>query len=206
MPNNIIHKKIKEQLSQDVKLATILPLIPFPEITPQPNVYPELLKAITGQQLSVKAADAIYNRFEAFYGNAYPTPEILLETTVEDLRSVGMSKQKSNYLHNIATTFIQHNWIIRDWQDSTDEEILKDLTAIKGVGEWTVQMILMFALNRPNVFPINDLVIRKTMIKLYQPKAEKGKALFTELYAIAENWKPYQSYACHALWRWAEEA
>lgn len=204
MKNLSEHQKIIEHLSQDEKLASILPLVELPSIIAKPDVYPELLRAIAGQQLSVKAAATIYARFEALFGNACPTPEILLETSLDDLRSVGMSRQKSQYLLNIAETFIDNNWIVRDWQAVDKETILSDLTAIKGVGEWTVQMILMFALDRKDVFPIKDLGIRQAMIKLYEPKAEKGKVLFTELTEIAEAWKPYRSYACHALWRWKD--
>lgn len=201
MSESIQHKKVIAHLSKDEQLAKILPEIELPYIEAQIDIYPKLLHSIVGQQLSVKVASVIYRRFEALYGNAVPTPEILLETPIEVLRTAGLSRQKSQYLHNIAQKFIEENWIIRNWQSVDNETLISELTSIKGVGEWTAQMILMFALAREDIFAIKDLVVRQEMTKLYKPKALKGKALINELTIIAEKWKPYRSFGCHALWR-----
>ncbi len=197
-------EKVLKHLKKDKKLNTFLEGITLPEINVNKNIYPELLNSIAGQQLSVKAAATIFQRFKNLYGNKIPNPDELLNTSVEALRAAGMSRQKSNYLHNIAEKFKAENWLERDWSLVSDEIIMQELCEIKGVGEWTVQMILMFALAREDVFAVKDLVVRKAMIEIYEPQYENNKELYQKLEEIAADWKPYRSYACHALWAWVE--
>jgi DNA-3-methyladenine glycosylase II len=165
------------------------------------DVYISLLESIVSQQISVRAADTIFARFCALFPQGYPTPLLLIEATEDELRSAGLSFQKIKYLKSVAT-FTLINPIDYDFlQNMTDEEIVQYLLPIKGVGRWTVEMILMFTLNRPDIFPIDDLIIRQKMLKAYSIISE-GKQQRTELTAIAEKWKPYRSIVCRYLWRW----
>lgn len=164
-------------------------------------VYPKLLSAIIGQQISTKAADSIKARFISNFGGDYPLPEQILAHDVEALRGMGLSRQKAGYVRNIADYFQEHQLLDYDWEQASDDEILKQLTAIKGVGEWTVRMILMFALNRGDVLPLGDLVIRNGMIRLYDVQSE-GRQLKKDLSLIAEAWRPYRTLACYYLWSW----
>jgi len=188
-------------LKKDKKLKAVLEKVELPVIVVRADIYPELLNAIVSQQLSVKAAASIFAKFKAMYDGDVPQPEELLETSNEDLRAVGLSRAKAQYVKNIAEKFIEQNWLYRNWQEVDNEEIIKELTEIKGVGEWTVQMILMFALNRPDVFPVKDLGIRNAMVSVYGLK-ETGKPLIEKLYKIAAKWQPYRSVACYALWEY----
>jgi DNA-3-methyladenine glycosylase II len=166
------------------------------------DVYFSLLRAINAQQLSVKAASTIFGRFLALFDEGYPAAFLLKDMDFETLRSVGLSRQKAGYVMNVANYFYDNNLQEADWQQYSDEEIIEMLTTIKGVGKWTVQMILIFSMNRLDVFPIDDLVVRQSMIKLYGVNTEqKKKALYKELTDIAENWKPYRSVASRFMWK-----
>lgn len=188
-------------LKKDKKLKLVLEEVELPVIVARSDIYPKLLNAIVSQQLSVKAAASIFGRFKAMYGGDVPKPNELLNTSDEDLRAVGFSRAKAQYVKNIAEKFIEENWLYRNWQELDNDEIIKDLIEIKGVGEWTIQMILMFALNRLDVFPVKDLGIRNAMVGVYGLK-ETGKALIEKLHKIAAKWQPYRSVACYALWEY----
>jgi DNA-3-methyladenine glycosylase II len=190
---------IKSHLSSDPVLSEVIQNTPpLPEITGG-EVYPFLVRSITSQQLSVKAAATIHGRFLDLFEDKYPHPELLLELNSDTLRSVGLSYQKASYVQNVADYFLKNT--NPDWESLSDDEIIKRLTTIKGVGKWTVEMVLMFALKRPDVFPIDDLGIRQAMIELYGVKLEK-KALYQKLEDIAKPWAPFRSIACHYLWHW----
>ena len=119
------------------------------------------------------------------------------------LRAVGLSRQKAAYVKNVADFFIEHNLMDKDWTKESDEAILSLLTQIKGVGQWTVEMILMFTLHRPDILPLDDLVIRNSMIGLYGVEA-KGRALKKRLLEIAEPWRPYRTWASRYLWQYKD--
>jgi len=193
-------------LSQDPVLKEIIAVSPPPQSTflddgGQGRVYLALLESIVSQQISVKAADAIFARFRSLFPDRYPHPELLLAKTPDELRSAGLSGQKSRYLQSVAE-FALTNRLDTDYLDGlTDEEIVQYLTPIKGVGRWTVEMLLMFVLNRPDVFPVDDLVIRQKMVRAYG-LAETGRALIKRLHEIAEPWRPHRSLACRYLWKW----
>jgi len=173
------------------------------DINSEGTVYEALSRSIVSQQLSVKAARTIYGRFLALFPNEIPDPDLVLKLDTDTLRSVGLSRQKAGYVQNVARYFKEHKLESFDWEKYTDEEIIELLTPIKGVGRWTVQMILMFNLNRPDVFPIDDLVVKNSMIQLYNVK-EEGKQLKVRLTEIAEKWRPYRSIACRYLWNWKD--
>lgn len=194
-------KAIIKHLSKDPILRRIIPDTPL-SINDRGNLYDALLRSIVGQQLSVKAASTIHGRFMNLY-NSSPTVDELLATDTETLRSVGLSYQKSGYVKNVATYFKEHKLDKADWSAKSDKEIITQLTTIKGVGKWTVQMILMFSLQRPDVFPVDDLGIKNAMIQLYQ-LTETGKDLKKRMIELSQPWSPYRTYACRMLWDWKD--
>ncbi len=119
------------------------------------------------------------------------------------MRQVGLSRQKASYIKNVANFFLEEKIDSKDWAAKIDEDILETLTQIKGVGTWTVEMILMFTLDRQDVFPVGDLGIQNAMIALYDIKGDK-KELKSKLIEIAEPWKPHRTLACRYLWEWKD--
>lgn len=199
-----MNKKIVAHLSKDAKLKKLLATI---EITPsveRGDLYSSLIRAIVGQQLSVKAAATIYGRFIDLFEDGYAYPEELLAMDLPTLRAVGLSRQKSGYIQNIAQFFTEHKLQNKDWSKMTDEEIIDFLTPIKGVGKWTVQMILMFTLNRDDVFPVDDLGIQNAMRLLYNME-ETGRAFKAKMKEISLAWQPYRTHACRLLWRYKDQ-
>ena len=195
MKNDII-----AHLSRDPKLAAIIPKIEIPDVDTHNDIYLDLLDSIVSQQLSVKAAGTIFQRFLEIFDDLNPTPHRILELDVEIMRGCGLSYQKAGYIKNIAAYWLDNQCIKKNWLALTDDDIIAELTTIKGVGKWTVQMILMFRLNRLDVFPVDDLVIRQGMTRLYGVES-KGKELIKELTQIAEAWRPYRTIGCRYIWR-----
>jgi DNA-3-methyladenine glycosylase II len=165
------------------------------------DVYLALLESIVSQQISVKAADAIFGRFLQLFPQQYPTPAALIDMPEAELRTAGLSFQKINYLRNVAEFALTQGIDYTQLQQKTDDEIVAYLTPIKGVGRWTVEMLLMFVLGREDVFPYDDLIIRQKMMRAYGIDLT-GKALKIKLFEIAEPWRPYRTTACRYLWRW----
>jgi DNA-3-methyladenine glycosylase II len=194
---------ILQKLSEDPRLATILPLVTLPVLETSNDIYRSLLEAVVSQQLSVKAADTIFKRFLNLFEGQNPTPERILTQSVENLRSCGLSGQKASYIQNIATFWQRPDIQNRDWLSIDNDLIINELITIKGVGKWTVEMILMFKLGRLDVFPDADLGIQQAMIRLYGLES-KGKELKKQLYEISEYWRPYRSVASRYLWRWKD--
>jgi DNA-3-methyladenine glycosylase II len=156
-----------------------------------------LAEAIVYQQLNGKAAVKIFNRFAALAGDPV-TPEGINKLTDEQLRSVGLSKQKSSYLRDMAERAIRGELDFSRLADMTDVEVIKHLTQVKGVGVWTAHMFLMFSLRRPNILPTGDFGVQ-TAIKKHYKKRKLPKPLQME--KIAKCWEPYRSIACWYLWR-----
>ena len=156
-----------------------------------------LAEAIVYQQLNGKAAVKIFNRFTALAGDPV-TPEGIAKLTDEQLRSVGLSKQKSSYLRDMAERTIRGELDFSRLADMTDVEVIKHLTQVKGVGVWTAHMFLMFSLRRPNILPTGDFGVQMAIKKHYK-KRKLPKPLQME--KIAKCWEPYRSIACWYLWR-----
>ncbi len=194
-----INETIKLHLRKDKVLKKIIDEIELPLRGKKANVYDSLIGSIVSQQLSVKAAATIHSRFIGIYGKT-PSPEEILETTHDVMRGVGLSNQKAGYLKNLAEYFLLKPIDNKYWLKLDDEEIIKELTSIKGVGTWTVQMMLMFNLNRPDVLPVDDLIIRQFIVKYYKIEALNKKEELNEIHKIAKKWIPYRSYACLYLW------
>jgi DNA-3-methyladenine glycosylase II len=162
-----------------------------------------VVRSIIYQQLSGKAARTIHARFQALYGGCTPTPAELLSTSVEQLRSVGLSRQKIAYLQDLAAKVQCGAVPIETLHELTDEQIIDALTRIKGVGRWTAQMFLMFRLGRPNVLPELDLGVRKAIMGAYQMRALPTPQQIARLGA---KWQPYCTIASWYLWRSLELA
>ena len=161
--------------------------------------YGALVRAITGQQLSVLAARAIYARLIARYGDRPPTPLEILAEDPEELRAAaGLSRAKTAYLRSLAEHVISGELELERLEQLPDEEVIAELVAVKGLGVWTAQMFLMFQLERPDVLPTGDLGIRRAIERAYE-LAEPPAA--PEMEAIAEPWRPYRTLACRYLWR-----
>lgn len=163
------------------------------------DIYVSLLNSIVSQQLSIKVVRIIWRRFTDIFPGGYPDANQVLLTDHSLLRSVGLSNSKANYLKNVAEFKLKNDMSFEFLQSMSDEEVIRYLTEIKGVGKWTVQMILMFPMDRPNVFPVDDLGIRNVMKDLYGLQLEE-KELRRKLIEIAENWHPYKSLASKYIW------
>lgn len=191
-------QEIKAILERDEKMRFLLEKHGLPEPGQVQDIYPYLVESIIYQQLSIKAAAKIFERFLAIKGQ-FPTPGLLIQITPEQMRSAGISGQKAGYLHHIASHFSREAVQSIRWNELEDEEITIELTGIKGVGRWTAKMVLMFGLNRPDVFPYEDLGIRTGMKKIYDIQGE-GKEFTTKICNIAEAWRPYRSFASRLIW------
>ncbi len=191
---------INKHLSKDSVLESLINYIQLPQIIIHQNLFRELTESIIYQQLSVKVAAVIAQRFYDLLKTNDPGPNDILAVDLEDKRSIGLSYQKANYIENIARFWIEHSLHDVDWSSKTDEEIIELLTQIKGVGQWTVEMVLMFHLGREDIFPVNDHGIRTQMTSLYG-LSTSGKQLTQELMTIAESWKPYRTAACRYIWK-----
>jgi DNA-3-methyladenine glycosylase II len=200
IPKDLISLLENDTVAQKLLSAT--------ELKPLENtdgdLYISMTEAILSQQLSVKAADTIIKRYFNLFPDALPSAEKVLEMDNEIIRATGVSYQKISYLKSLSD-FHLNNGIDRDkLKMMTDEEIINYLLPIKGVGKWTVEMMLIFTLQRPDVFPVDDLAIRQKMVHLYG-LTENGKALKERLIAIAEGWSPYRSYVSRAVWKYKKQ-
>ncbi|WP_317196770.1 DNA-3-methyladenine glycosylase family protein [Hymenobacter piscis] len=165
------------------------------------DLYLGLLRAIVSQQISTKAAAAIWRRFQALFGpEGYPEPAALRAFSDEELRAAGLSYQKAGYLRAIADFALQDQLDHAQLSQLNEEELTRHLTRIKGVGRWTAQMLCMFALDMPDVFPEGDLGIQNAMRRHYGLE-ETGRALLRRMTELAEPWRPHRTLASKYLWQ-----
>lgn len=166
---------------------------------PERNAFRALLESIVSQQISGKAAEAILRRFRTLYPSGrFPTPAQVLATPVEWLRSAGLSPQKASYVQDLALKFTDGTIRPRRFSRLTDEAISTELIRVKGIGQWTADMFLIFCLNRPDVLSVGDLGIRMAMKTHYRLRSLPDPA---KMRAIAEPWRPYRTVAMRYLWR-----
>ncbi len=196
----MIAPEIKKHLNKDKKLKEIIKKVTLTPPIPRKDLYLNLLRAIAGQQLSVKAAATIWERVLNLFQDRYPSVEALLKMDDEKLRGAGLSYQKAGYLKNIAHFSLDETLDYKKLRSKTDEDLIAYLTQIKGVGKWTVEMILMFSLVRENVLPVDDLGIQNAIKQAYH-LTTTGKQLKLDIEKVAEPWQPYRTYACMYLWR-----
>lgn len=187
--------KAKRHLTKaDPVMAAIIKQYQGEMMVSHGNDFMTLTRSIVGQQISVKAADKIWGRLSAAVGKSY-TPKALLKLDDAMLRSVGLSGQKVIYVREIAKFFLSG---IPDWEHMSDEEIIKALVTIKGVGRWTAEMFMIFHLHRPDVLPMDDLGLLKGVYRHYNNGEKMEKKAIIQL---AETWRPYRSAATWYLWR-----
>lgn len=156
------------------------------------------------QQLSTRVADVIQSRFLALYDHSAPTPQEILDTPHATLRNIGLSNAKVQYIKNVADFELSHGINHRVIGKLTDEEAKEYLTQIKGVGKWTAEMLLMFAMGREDVFAPDDLGIQQAMCALYRISTADKKKMRIKMERIASAWSPYRTYACLYLWRYKD--
>ncbi len=187
-------------LSQDAVLAAIIANGSPLKSSRSEDLYFKLLGSIVSQQLSTKVAAVIFRRFTELFADQYPHPHLVQQTPDEVLRGAGLSFQKIGYVRNVAAFAAAGNLEHAAIDALEDEDLIKHLTQIKGVGRWTVEMLLMFALERPDVFPVDDLGIQNAMKRHYGLE-ETGKTLRLRMQEIAESWRPYRTIASKYLWQ-----
>lgn len=173
-----------EHLSKDKKLASILPEAPL-KLRQKKAVYLHLCGSIMSQQLSTKVADVLWNRFQALFEESEPTPEQIVALDPTVLRGIGLSNAKVAYVQNVARFALEHGMEWKQLKKMGDEEVIIHLTQIKGVGRWTTEMLLMFALGREDVFAVDDLGIQQAMIRLYKLDNTDRKAFREKMLKIA---------------------
>lgn len=168
------------------------------------NIFSYLCASIISQQLSTKVATVIYGRFLALYNGKEPKAEQVLATDFETLRSVGLSNAKTNYVLNVARFELEFGLQNAKLSKMDNEAVIIYLTQIKGVGRWTAEMLLMFALGREDVFAVDDLGIQNAFIDLYDLDSANKKELKENMLTISGSWSPYRTYACLHLWQWKD--
>jgi DNA-3-methyladenine glycosylase II len=187
--------------AHDPILAEVIQNGPLPVITPHKNYYQELVESIVSQQLSVKAAATILKRFvDLFPGDTFPDPGQILSVDIETLRGVGLSRQKGTYIQDLAVKVIEKTVRFDHLDSLTNDEVIAELTQIKGVGVWTVHMFLMFCMGRLDVLPTGDLGIKNGVQKLYGLE-QRPEPADIEAVANQYKWHPYESIASWYVWQ-----
>lgn len=192
-------------LSKDKKLKKIVEEQELLTLKGKKDLCNYLCASIMSQQLSTKVASVIHQRYIDLFGGVYPLPEAILDIQPEKLRAIGLSNAKVQYVRNVAAFALEKGMSRKLLEGMTDDEVIEYLTQIKGVGRWTAEMMLMFALKREDVFPADDLGIQQAMIRLYQLDASDKKKLKEAMFRIASKWSPYRTYASMHLWRWKDQ-
>jgi DNA-3-methyladenine glycosylase II len=202
--NGVEHRRrtalvaIRRLRQVDPRLGRLIAQIgPFrPDITPDPFI--ALIGSIIQQQLSMAAATTIYRRVRGLCPRQRLTPKAILALDDDALRGVGLSRQKAAYLRNLADAFATRTLTAAGLRAGSDDEVIAATTAIKGIGRWTAEMLLMFCLERPDVWPVDDLGLRKAVRNFLRLGELPPAAAIREL---ADPWRPYRSYATWYLWR-----
>ena len=199
--HDTLQTAMKQLLLHDALLAPTIRRAGLPTITPHKNYYTELVQSIISQQLSVKAADTIEKRFVGlFEGSAFPTPEQILEKDVEELRAVGLSRPKARYIQDLAFRILDGTVRFDHLDTLSNDEVIAELTKVKGIGVWTAHMFLIFCMGRLDVLPVGDLGIKNGIQKLYDLPTTPSTEDMEDI-ARAHHWHPYESVASWYVWR-----
>ena len=187
---------IGELSARDPILRALIKRFPGISLRGRGDAFSTLARSIVGQQISVKAAERVWQRFATSVGEM--TPPSVWRTSPERLREAGLSRQKVLYLHDLARRFAEGTLLVPRWQYLEDEALIAELTQVKGIGRWTAEMFLMFHLLRPDVLPVDDLGLQKAVRLLYN----RGRALPPgRLKRLGKVWAPWRSVATWYLWR-----
>lgn len=189
----------KSLSKRDLVLAPIIKQAGLADIEPHSDYYGTLVNSIIGQQLSVKAAATIKHRFQYLFGSKLPEPELILQKTVDELRTAGLSGAKANYVRDLAKHVVDGKIDFTKLNMLSNVEIVGELTAVKGIGEWTAHMFLIFCMGRLDVLPTGDLGIRNGVQKLYQLENLPSPQKVSQI-AADNNWHPYESVASWYIW------
>ena len=190
-------ERAKRSLARrDPVLATIMRSHPRVHMMQRGAPFHTLARAIVGQQISVKAAQSVWNRFAALV--SVVSPESVLQTGRKDLRACGFSERKCEYISDLARRFAEGKVHVHRWPAMGDEEVIADLVQVRGVGRWTAEMFLMFNLLRPDVFPLDDLGLQKGIRLAY---FRNRKVSVQSMNKLGERWRPWRSVATWYLWR-----
>lgn len=165
--------------------------------------FEDLVDSIVSQQLSIKAAATIFGRVKDLFSGKTLTPELILSVKSDQLRACGLSWAKASYVQDLAQKCLDKFVDLDNLGKLSDEEIITHLVAVKGIGRWTAEMLLMFTFERSDIFPVDDLGIQKAMCKLYNLKPTK--TLKTRMQKIAKSWIPNRTLACRYLWKSLEK-
>ena len=167
------------------------------EYTHTPDLFPDILSTIIGQQLSTKVADIIEDRFLSLFPQRTITPEILISLPDQTIRNIGVSYSKISYLKNLASATLNGELNLNTLPDLPDDQVILELTKIKGIGPWTAEMILMFSMNRPDVFSLGDLGLRTAISKLYAVDRDDLKPIAV----LSLKWSRHRTLASRYLWK-----
>lgn len=184
----------------DPILAAVIRRVGLSTITPHTDYYWELIDSIISQQLSVKAANSIERRFQELLGSKVPKPEAILAKSVEELRRAGLSGAKANYIRDLAQKILDGDIRFDKLEIQSNQEIIDELTAVKGIGEWTAHMFLIFSLGRMDILPTGDLGIRNGIRVLYGLKDTPTPQQVREI-SLDHKWNPYESVASWYVWQ-----
>jgi len=188
-------------LSKDRKLKKLIDVHGVLTLKKERNICLHLCYSIMSQQLSVKVADVFCKRFLSLFEGKEPTALEISKTKFEKLRSIGLSNAKATYVLNVAHFDLEYGLQAKKLHKMGDEDIIAYLTQIKGVGRWTAEMLLMFALAREDHFSQDDLGLQKAMAKLYKLDTSNKKQFREDMLRISSKWRPYRTYACLYLWK-----
>jgi DNA-3-methyladenine glycosylase II len=191
------NKIIEYFANQDPILFSFIEKVGFPTIQKSSDHFVFLCESIISQQLSIKAADTIFDRFKKLFPRQI-TPKVLLKLSEEELRTVGISYSKISYLKNLASAVVSKNLDLPSFETKSDEEVIFELTKIKGIGKWTAEMFLMSSLGRENVFSYGDLGLKKALQNIYMITSS---STIQEIELIITKWSPYKTYAAKILWK-----
>ena len=194
-----LHLGCEHLRQHDPIMAELIDTFGLPTLAPHTNYYQELVGSIISQQLSVKAAATIQGRFEALFGH-FPTPEEILMRDIDELRGVGLSGQKTVYIRDLAAHVLDGSVKFDHLLSRSNDEIIAELTAVKGIGVWTVHMFLLFCMGRLDVLAVGDLGIKNAVTKLYGFDVTCTSA-DVQAVAVKNGWRPYESLACWYAWR-----
>lgn len=186
--------------ANDPVLKRLIATYPRPTFVRHENYYQELASSIIGQQLSVSAARAIETRFKELFSDRFPTPEQILTVDVETLRSVGFRRPKAGYVRDLAQKILDGEVRFDTLDEMSNDQIITELTQVKGIGAWTVHMFLIFCMARLDVLPVGDLGIRNGVTTLYGLPAQ-ALPEHVQLVAQKNNWQPYESVASWYIWQ-----
>lgn len=191
-------------LSKDKKLSRLIAQQESFTLKSHKNICLRLCASIMSQQLSTKVAKVIYHRFLELYGGNEPSPQQIVITPLVTLRGIGLSNAKAQYVLNVAQFAIDHNLDDKRLKKMSNEDIIELLTQIKGVGRWTVEMLLMFTLGREDVFAVDDYGIQVAMKKIYKLDDSNKKEMREKMLKLSAKWSPYRTYACLHLWHYKD--